>query len=153
MKLISIAREAVGADHMIGKLARYCGVSVVNVVLGQALLTLFHVLLEWPAALSNVLAVTISAIPAYLMSRAWVWRKDGDHSVRGEVVPFWGLAFAGLVLSTIAVSIADAVFEADIMLNVASLAAFGVVWVVKFVLLERVIFADAMDVVEPTADG
>ncbi len=138
---------------MMGKVARYCGVSAVNVTVGQGLLALFHVALGWNAALSNVLAVCISAIPAYLMSRAWVWRKNGDHSIRTEVVPFWALAFAGLVLSTIAVAIADSIFEADIMVNVASLAAFGVVWVVKFVMLERVIFAQAGDVVEPSSDG
>ena len=60
-----------------------------------------------------------------------------------EVLPFWGLAVAGLILSTLAVGYAERNFEADIMVNVASVAAFGVVWIVKFVVLERVMWRTA----------
>ena len=65
-----------------------------------------------------------------------------------EVVPFWALAFLGLAMSVIAVGYAhhlavtmnlshmgDVVF-----VNLASLAAFGILWVGKFFIFNRVLF-------------
>ena len=39
----------------------------------------------------------LSAIPAYLLSRYWVWQKRGKNHFWREVVPFWSLAFVGLL--------------------------------------------------------
>ena len=79
---------------------RYLGVSVVNVVVGQSLLLMFHAILGWPQAAANALAVLISAVPAYYLSRAWVWGKSGKSHFKKEVLPFWIFVFIGLVFST-----------------------------------------------------
>jgi putative flippase GtrA len=122
------------------KMCRYCGVSLINVVVGQSLLLLFYKVIGWPAAIANVAAVCISAGPAYLLSRKWVWRQTGTHSVRDEIAPFWGMALLGLLLSTIMVSIADSRWESSLAVSVANLAAFGIVWVFKFVVLEKIMW-------------
>jgi putative flippase GtrA len=78
-----------------------------------------------------------------------VWRKRGASDPWREVLPFWSLSFAGLVLSTIAVGVTDkwatglhltgVIHTASLM--IAHLAGFGALWIVQFVLLDRVLFA------------
>ena len=52
---------------------RYALVAVVNVVVGQTLLLALQGAMRpfW----ANIIAVGISAVPAYYMNRAWVWGK------------------------------------------------------------------------------
>ena len=53
------------------KLLRYSGVSVVAVMVTQGVLWLGLAVLRWPALMANFIAVTIGAVPAYLMNRSW----------------------------------------------------------------------------------
>jgi putative flippase GtrA len=147
---------------------KYSAVSIINVVVGQGLLILFGILFHLPW-LANVLAVSISAVPAYYLSRAWVWGKSGRSHLTKEVLPFWGFAFAGLILSTVAVAVAtNALGIADtprdqlttiqkLVPNLANMFAFGVLWVVKFFVLDAYMFGEHHhsaideDFEEPTA--
>lgn len=119
---------------------RYASVSVVGVVLGQSLLSLFIHGFGWGAGTANVTAVTLATIPAYLLNRAWVWGHSGSHRLATEVLPFWGMAFLGLVLSTIAAGWADRNLDAKIWVNVANLSAFGVLWVAKYFIIDTYLF-------------
>jgi putative flippase GtrA len=135
------------------KVFRYCGVSVFNVIFGQSLLLFFYSVLDWPAWLANVTAVCISAGPAYWFSRHWVWGQRGAHSVRGEIAPFWSMALLGLGVSTLAVDRASARWPHNNgAVLLASISAFGVVWVFKFLILEKVMWnklpADPVEPVE-----
>ena len=131
------------------KLFRYCGVSVFNLVFGQSLLFLFYSVLDWRAGVANVAAVCISAGPAYLLSRKWVWGQTGSHSVRNEMAPFWGLALLGLLISTFAVSWADKRWDSSFAVMAASILSFGFVWVFKFFILEKIMWKQAVEAVEP----
>lgn len=128
------------------KFARYCGVSAFNVVFGQSLLFGFHTVLGWPGWYANFAAVAVSSIPAYLLSRRWVWRQQGRHSLAAEVVPFWMMSFLGLVISTIAVALVDRRFDGALPVQLANIGSFGLVWVFKFVVLDRVMWR------HPTSD-
>jgi putative flippase GtrA len=130
------------------KLFRYCGVSAFNLCFGQALLQLFYTGLDWPAWGANVAAVGISAGPAYLLSRHWVWGQTGAHSVRDEIAPFWGLALLGLLASTIAVDVAADRWESGLAVSAANIGAFGIVWVFKFFVLEKVMWKQAVEAIE-----
>lgn len=123
------------------KLIRFGAVSAFNVVLGQALLYGAQTVLDWPPVQANVVTVAVGTIPAYILSRYWVWEKRGKNHFMREVLPFWILAFIGFVMSTAAVwFVADRWDPSPIVINLTSLAAFGVVWVAKFVILDRVLF-------------
>lgn len=122
------------------KLFRYCGVSVANVFVGQGLLALFYTGFGWRAWVANLLAVCISAGPAYWMSRHWVWAQSGAHSVRAEIAPFWGMALLGLLISTFTTEFADRRWHSGVAVQLASIAAFGLVWVFKFLVLEHVLW-------------
>ncbi len=119
---------------------KYSAVSVVNVIVGQGLLILFHTVAGIPATLSNVMAVCISAVPAYYLNRAWVWGKRGKSHFTKEILPFWGFAFAGLIMSTLAVDWATEHFDSKLIPNIANLAAFGTLWVLKFFVLDSLLF-------------
>lgn len=58
-----------------------------------------------------------------------------------EVVPFWALTVLGFALSTGAVWYVDRRFDAaPLVVNLTSLMSFGVVWLAKFFVLDRVLF-------------
>ena len=129
------------------RLTRCFAVSVGTTVLSAAVLILLAVGFGVPAGLANVIAVCFGIVPSYVANRRWVWRRSGRGSLAREVVPFSSLSIAGLIASTVAVTAvarATANWTAgarSIALPAANLAVFGVLWVVQFVVLDRVIFA------------
>ncbi len=123
---------------------RYLAVSAFNVVFGQTLLFGFQTLGGLEPVTANMAAVSISAVPAYLLSRYWVWNVSGKSNWLTEIAPFWGLTVLGFVLSTLAVQGVTAVYDGDpppVLVNVTNLAAFGVIWVAKFFILDKWLFA------------
>jgi len=129
------------------KLVRYSLVSVVSVVVSQVVLFLAQ--FAWSARTSNIVAVCVSAVPSYQLNRAWVWGKSGRSHLMKEIAPFWGMCFLGLVLSTWsvdfaeshAVSLTSSHLGQKLIVNAAALAAFGVLWIAKFVILNKLLFA------------
>jgi putative flippase GtrA len=132
------------------KLIRYCGVSVFNLVFGQSLLLSFHSGLGWPGWIANVAAVVISAGPAYLLSRHWVWQQSGPNSLKAEVLPFWSLAILGLLISTVAVAIVDSKYDGALPVMAASIGSFFLVWIFKFFVLDKWMWRSADSVVAET---
>jgi putative flippase GtrA len=140
---LSTSAKGIQARHG-AKLVRFGAVSAFNVVFGQGLLFAAQTVLEWSAVVSNVLAVSIGALPAYLLSRYWVWQKRGKNHFIGEVVPFWSLALLGFVLSTVAIWFVERQWDPHpLVINMTNLVAFGAVWISKFMILDRVLFKHA----------
>ena len=145
------------------KLVKYTMVSIVSVIIGQTLLAIAFGVFRWTAAWSNIFAVGVSSVPAYYLNRAWAWGKRGRSHLMKEVVPFWGMNFIGLVLSTIFAAFAeDRAFEYSdsravqtMIVNASALSAFGLLWVVKFVVLNKVLFRTHPEDLEdvPALDG
>jgi len=132
----------------VAKLLRYGAASAFNVVLGQILLYSAQTVAGLSAVPANVAAVSIGTIPAFLIARYWVWQKKGRSRLMKEVVPFWGLTFTGFALSTVAVWYVERRWSPPPWaINLTNLTAFGVVWVARFFVLEKVLFAD-----EPPTD-
>jgi putative flippase GtrA len=130
---------------------KYSLVSVFNVAFGQTLLFGFiHFnITPWVA---NVLAVSISAVPAYYMSRAWIWGKRGKSEFKKEVVPFCIFVLLGLLLSTGTVYLttkwfpvpadASALSPVKLLPNIANIAAFGILWVIRFFWMDKAFHLD-----------
>jgi len=129
------------------KMVRYSLVSVVSVIVSQVVL--FAAQSFWSARTSNIVAVCVSAVPSYYLNRAWAWGKTGKSHFMKEIVPFWSLALLGLIISTWAADFAETnahhITDSDLMarviVNLAALAAFGVLWVGKFFIFNKVLFA------------
>ena len=132
-----------------GKALRYCGVSAVNVAVGATTLAVCHGVLGMRAVGANLTAWMVGAVPAYLLSRAWVWQQDGAHRVRGEMIPFWAMALVGLTVSSAAVELVDRFTDRTVLVLAGNLAAYGTVWVAKYLFLDRVMWpSPASDDVE-----
>lgn len=132
------------------KLLRYGAASVVNVVVAQIVLAAAFGVLHWTARASAVLAAVVAAGPAYVLARSWVWGKSGRSHLVKEVLPFWGMALIGLALTTwvagvaerASVDLTDSRLGQTLILMGAVFAISGVVWAVKFFVLNGVLFAD-----------
>ena len=124
-----------------GELAiRYSMVSVFGVVFTQLQLAVYVGLLDLDPTASNVAAVMICAVPVFFLNKRWVWNVDGKVSVRREIVPFWVFTGAGLLLSTGLVAIAENVSDSTLLVMLASVSGFGILWVAKFLFLDQIMF-------------
>lgn len=122
------------------KLLRYCGVSVVNVITGVGTLFICLEMLELQRVAANVIAWMVSTIPAYLLSRYWVWQQSGANSVKAEIAPFWILALIGLAFSSLSIWIAGFFTENSLFLIAVNIGAYGIVWVAKYLVLDRLMW-------------
>lgn len=132
------------------KIIRYCGVSVVNVLVGQGILAFCLLVLDLSGVLSQFIAASLSAIPAYILSRRWVWKQRGKDSFRTEVLPFWTMAIIGLVFAVASIAIMERFTDHPIVIMLTSLGAYGVVWVGKYFVLDKIMWRVPADP-EPTS--
>ena len=141
------------------KMVRYSLVSVISVIVSQ--IVLFAAQSFWSARTSNIVAVSVSAVPSYYLNRSWVWGKGGRSHLLKEVVPFWAMAFIGLVASTWAAGYANAHADSitsshlfkTVIVMAANVGAFGVLWVGKFIIMNKVLFAHHPEDLPEALDG
>ncbi len=132
------------------KVWRFTFVSVISTVFTLvALYVFFRVLKVGTAAESNLLATSIATAPAYYLNRTWTWGKTGRSHLMREVVPFWTIAIAGVLLSTGAVHLAsveshhitNSKMGVTILVEFANFFTYGVLWVGKFTIFNRWLFS------------
>jgi putative flippase GtrA len=131
----------------IRKLVKYSMVSLISVVVSQVV-QFSSFFFTHNGVLSSIMAVAAGTIPSYELNRRWTWRKSGPSHLWREIVPFWVMSFVGLVFSTLCVYLAEQwAGERDfgkaktaLLLNLASLAAFGILWVGKFLIINHLLF-------------
>jgi putative flippase GtrA len=143
------------------KLYRYSLASVVAVVISVVLLIFFDGVIGLSAWVSSTLATAIAAVPNYEMNRKWAWGKTGRSHLWKEVVPFWALAFLGWAISTISVHAMETYAKhhhfSHIMstatVTIVYLAAFGVLWIGKFIIFNKLLFVHHLEDLPPELDG
>jgi putative flippase GtrA len=122
------------------KLVKYSSASVAGVVVGQATLIFCLEAFEWEALAANLASVTLGAVPNYTINRYWTWQQSGKNRLWGEVIPFWVMSAAGALLSMLAVAFADHQWGTTVAVAIASLTGFGVLWVAKFLVLDKLMW-------------
>jgi len=131
------------------QLIRYGAVSLISSGTSLIVLTTLVATGAMAAGWANVVATAAGTVPSFELNRRWVWRSTSRRSFVGQVGPFCALSFAGLGLSTLAVHSAvtwaiDQGMSAGGQAGVADLAnvcTFGSLWIVQFVVLDRLLFA------------
>jgi putative flippase GtrA len=143
------------------KVIKYAGVSVISTIVSQVTLLLvfgvFHLMSEVPA---NLVANVLATIPSYVLNRRWVWGKSGKSHFWKEVAPFWILSFVGLAFSSLAVWIAGDIARSHdlshgataLLVNLANLVSFGILWVVKFLIYNKLFHVDPVEYEEHHAE-
>ena len=147
-----------------GQLARYASVSVIATSTSLAVLGVEVGFLSIPAGRANVVAVLIGMVPSFELSRRWVWGHYGRPSLRRQIVPFFVLSAAAMALSTVAVGMAGQwALRSNLSrvqrvgaIDLAMISAFGTLWVVQFLILDRFLFTPSTllsHAVQLTPDG
>ncbi len=133
---------------LLRKLARYATVSAISTSVSLTILTALVATDTFTAGWANVVATAVGTVPSFELNRRWVWGKRGRRSVWAEIGPFCALSFAGLGLSTLAVSTAagwassaglGATARALVAAG-ANLSTFGSLWVAQYLILDRMLF-------------
>jgi putative flippase GtrA len=143
------------------KLIRYSLASVVAVIVSLVFLVIFDGVIGLSAVVSSTLATSIAAVPSYEMNRKWAWGKTGRSHLWKEVIPFWGLALLGWAFSTVCVHFMESYAKHDhfshplttFTVAVVYLGAFGVLWIGKFIIFNKVLFVHNPEDLPPALDG
>jgi putative flippase GtrA len=144
--MISRARNVLRQPGRIAQLLRYSAVSGISTVTSLTILGVLVGLFGVDAVVANVAATAVGTVPSFELNRRWVWFDQSQRSVLRQVTPFCTLSFAGLVLSTLTVRVVSARTVHlsrgwhTLAVEAANVTAYGALWVVQFVLLDRVLF-------------
>jgi len=141
------------------KQIRYAAVSVVFVPVGQIMVQL----LRWVFGVNEVLAVFATAcvltLPNYLANKYYVWQHDSKDNRATEITVFWLAAVLGTAFAMAFVFIAGRIVPEEsselahaIAIFVAQLLGYGIVWVARYLFLDRLIFKATHGGEEPTAE-
>ena len=92
-----------------------------------------------------MIANVIATIPSYFLNRMWVWGKGGRSHLVKEVIPFWVMSAAGIVVSIGGAAVARHIGESfhlshfglTVVVLAANVVSFGLFWVLKFMLYNR----------------
>jgi putative flippase GtrA len=126
-------------------------------------------LLLWPSWLgslmpprrwANLTVMTAMILPAFELSRRWVW----PHVVGGlpwaQIIPFGLMSLCAVALSTVSVDLISRITThwqrapRTVAVEAASLTAFGALWLVQFFVNDRVLFRRTVPAeVEPRTQG
>ena len=144
------------------KMFRYAAVSVVSTIISFSLLGLFFgVFRLWSEVPDTVLANMIASVPAYYLNRTWSWGKTGRSHLTREVLPFWAMSIAGISLSILTASYAHHLsnayhlhhFGRTVLVEGANTGAFGILWVLKFLLFNRLFHVPSVTDLEAQAEA
>jgi putative flippase GtrA len=128
--------------------AKYAAGSVVATVLSQIAFTVAYGVCDASAAVASVVAFVVGAVPNYLLNRAWAWN---DRDVKSKRTAVFGYLLVIAVTNLLAIgmtSLADAWVHTHVsshgvrtlLVDVAYLFSYGVMFVVKFLLFDGVVF-------------
>lgn len=132
------------------KWVQYGAVSAIAIVVSFSTFTLCYRMFGLNEVVSQTIAVIVSTVPAYFLSRRWVWSLDGTGSMRNEIIPFWVLSFLQFIISLVVVGVAGSFIRPrvdshnlrTVLLLLVNLATYGAMWFGKFFFLNRILFAN-----------
>lgn len=142
-------------SHEGRKQLRYAAVSVVFVPVGQIVIQLLGALvfyervagggkeINWVQA--SIASAAILTVPNFFANKYVVWKETSKDNMRTQMVVFWVAAMLGVTFATLLTYLVDAMIAGHgwtekIAVFFAQLAGFGIVWLGRYVILDRWIF-------------
>jgi putative flippase GtrA len=135
------ARSEVGRKQL-----RYMGVSVVFVPIGQILIQVLGSVFDGNFTLASIVAAAILTIPNFFANKLLVWKDTSKDNLRTQVVVFWVAAMLGVSLATGLTFVVQQMTEESsslvqrVSVFVAQMTGFGIVWVGRYLVLDRWLF-------------
>ncbi len=141
------------------KKLRYAGVSVVFVPLGQVFIQLLgRFSFDRDYTKASLVSAAILTLPNFFANKYVVWRDTNRENLRTQVVVFWIAAMLGVTFATtltwlVEKEVADksVIIESGAVF-LAQLTGFGLVWVGRFLVLDRWLFKATHHGAEPSPD-
>lgn len=134
-------------SHQFRKLMRYSAVSVVFVPIGQVIVQVLHLVYGVDESMSVLIAAMVLTPPNYFANKHYVWRHKRKDNMTTEITVFWVAAILGTGFSMGTVALAGAWFPESkgelahsIAIFIAQLLGYGIVWVARFVFLDKLVF-------------
>jgi putative flippase GtrA len=128
------------------QLIKYTMVSVISTVASFGVLAIVYGLHIIKGEIeATVFANVVATVPSYFLNRMWVWGKGGRSHVMKEIVPFWVMSAIGITVSIGGAAVARHIgkthhlthIQQTVVLLVANLISFGLFWVLKYMLYNR----------------
>lgn len=141
------------------KQLRYAGISVVFVPLGQILIqVLGKYAFDRNYTAASVVSALILTTPNFFANKYLVWRETSRDNMTTQVTVFWIAAIIGVSFATGLTWLVEQQFHDDeawiegSAVFFAQLFGFGVVWVARYLVLDRWIFKATHHGAEPTPE-
>lgn len=138
--LVAYARTAEGRKKL-----RYCAVSTIFVPFGQINIQVFGLWLDSYTA-ASLLSAAVVTIPNFFANRHFVWRLTSRENMRRQILVFWVAMMLGVSLATLFTHLVEVALDDRTQLVrgmavfFAQLLGYGIVWVGRFLLLNRWLF-------------
>jgi putative flippase GtrA len=145
------ARSEVGRKQL-----RYMGVSVVSVPISKILIQVLGSVFDGNFTLASIVAAAILTIPNFFANKLLVWKDTSKDNLRTQVVVFWVAAMLGVSLATGLTFVVQQMTEDSsslvqrVSVFVAQMTGFGIVWVGRYLVLDRWLFKVTHHGEEPT---
>ncbi len=128
---------------------RYAAGSLVATGCSEVVLVAGYGLLGLGPQAAAVVAWVAGAVPNYLLNRRWAWRERDRSPALRELIPYWVITLGTAALAIVATTAADGLVrravsdrgERSFLLGLVYLAAYGLVFVIKFVLFDNWVFS------------
>lgn len=134
------------ARSRLARLVRYGSVSAVSTATGLTVLGMLVGVFGVQANCANVIAVAVGTVPSFMLNRRWVFSYSAPASLVRQVLPYCSLSLAGLVLTTVSVHLVSGATAGSsrelrtASVEVANLVSYGALWLIQFVLCDRILF-------------
>lgn len=124
---------------------RYTVTSAVSTAVSEATVVALYATHALGAALASVAASLVGTVPAYVMSRYWIWPDADRGHMSLQVASFLVVAVVSLVLASVGTGLAAAHAPSGhsahvAVVGVAYIGVYGILWVAKFVVYEKALF-------------
>jgi putative flippase GtrA len=141
------------------RFSRYTAGSVISTVLSQATLTGLFWLGGVNATTAALVAFVAGAIPNFVLNWKWAWGRSGRPAWVRELLPYVAIIIGGGLAATGLTTLTDHVLAPlvtdrgarTIILDLAYLSSYAVLFVLKFALLDRVFHRGKQAKDEPAA--
>lgn len=128
------------------RFSKFTAGSVFSTLLSQVALTGLFWWGHTSATVASLVAFAVGAIPNFVINWKWTWGRDGRPALVRELVPYLAIIIGGGIAATGLTTLTDHVLApllADrgwrtVTLDVAYLASYAILFVVKFALLNKV---------------
>jgi putative flippase GtrA len=153
MVLSHLGRIGHGPAEETHKKLRYAAVSAVFVPVGQILIQVLGVWLH-NYTVASLLQAAIITVPNFFANKHFVWRATSRSNLHSQMLVFWVAVMLGVALATLFTHLVENAMadRTHLVRGAAVLAAqllgLGIVWVGRFLILDRWLFKLAGDTPE-----